>query len=184
MKEKQYGYKKILNIDFVLIWFSIFMSFLCGYIINGGATYIFATELFSDLLFLENVITFLIILFLLSFLFVIVLIKYKFEKVTAIWSRILLCIIMPLSIESIFVIIFGNDTVNTLMIKMNLDQGYLEGLIFKSMLAITIISGQIFIKPWRSFLNFFIGTFYVALMNTILLFYYIYLAGIIYGNWI
>lgn len=143
MKEKQFGYKKIFNNDFVLIWFSIFMTFLCGYI------------------------TFLIILILLSFLFGIVLIKYKFEKVNAIWIRLLLCIIIPLSIEFIFVIIFGNDSVITLMIKMNLDQDHIQGLIFKSILAITIISGQIFIKPWRSFLNFVIGTFYVALMNTI-----------------
>jgi len=143
--------------------------------------YIYDSELASYLI-VENFISFQFLLFIISFLFAIVIIKTKINMISSIGKRLLLCLLMPLIIGFIYVLIIGNDIVTALIIRMRIE--HLSDFLDPSVSLITILSGQIFIKPWKRLLNFAVGILYVAVMYNVHIFYMLILTGLIHDNWL
>lgn len=79
-------------------------------------------------------------------------------------------------------VVFGNDWITVFIIKMNLDR--IAEVISYSAFLISIVLGQIFIKPWSSGTNFILGTVYVAIYYFVLVIYQLILGGILYDNWL
>lgn len=177
MKIKEVGNKTTLNSSFIRIWISFFMSFMCGYTMFMVVMYFIDKELFADM-YIISLISVLVITFLLAK----IVIKFKKHNINAIWIRLLLCIFIPLILGFLLAVIFGNDWITVFVIKMNLDR--IVEVISYSAFLISIVLGQIFIKPWRSGSNFILGTVYVAIYYFVLVIYQLILGGILYDNWL
>ena len=167
-----------------LIWISIFLAVLSGVAVNVFVTYKFGAESYYLSPYYGwfiniDIIIQIVALLILSLSSSIVLKLINFEKLKGFWSRFICCIISAfiavLFVSFILEFITGNTIHSPNIIK---------ALIYSLTMIIAIISGLIFINPWIRLLNFAIGTIYVALLFTALVYFPLLLAGYFYNDWL
>lgn len=162
------------------LWISIFISFISGYVLLLIVMYLYNDELFrylTDDFFIVRLPSVILIT-----LVIVMITKAKIYEINERWKRVLLSLLIPLVWGLVYVIGLGNEYVSESRIM-----NYLErygALIYNFVLITPIVIGQIMFKPWRSIFGFITGAMYVAILFIFQIIYHLYLAGMIYDDWL